>query len=157
MMMTIVVYCSIYLSVLVFLIACAVRAIYYARLPLHLQWELYPIHMKSQRERSTGDHISKPRTGGRSPFIPTGWVSGNSCCRRCSFKKPCGSSTGHSGFSFPFHFGLYLLVGSTGLLGVTRRTHSVGAGPDGRPHRIVFSTPTRGVRGRSGDGHGGSP
>jgi len=108
-----------YLAVLIFLIACGVRAVYYARLPLHLRWELYPV---PNEEAARAEH-------GGSYFEVTDW-----------WKKPLHSNLlGELKFmlpemlfqkalwefnrtlwflSFPFHFGLYLLIGSTGLLGV---------------------------------------
>jgi nitrate reductase gamma subunit len=112
------VYCCLYLAALVFIVACVVRAVFFARLPIHLRWELYPVpHEEAARAEHGGSH-----------FEVTDW-----------WEKPAHSNLlGEWKFmlpemllqkalwefnrtlwflSFPFHSGLYLLIGSTGLLG----------------------------------------
>jgi nitrate reductase gamma subunit len=106
-----------YASLLVFLVACVVRAVAYARYPIHLRWELYPV-----------PHEARHRVGhGGSYFEDVDWWT----------KKKESNLTGEMGAmipemlflkalfehnrpmwfrSFPFHFGLYLLIGAAGIL-----------------------------------------
>ncbi len=116
---TILLYGLMYLAVLVFLIASAVRAAYYARLPLHLRWELYPVpHEEAARVKHGGSYfeatnwwekpISFSFAGELKAMLP-----------EMLFQKALWEFNRALWFlSFPFHFGLYLLVGSTVLLGV---------------------------------------
>jgi len=53
-----VLYLVLYAGALVFAIACIVRAVSYARLPLHLRWELYPVpHQAKERARHGGSYF----------------------------------------------------------------------------------------------------
>jgi nitrate reductase gamma subunit len=115
--MTAVVYATIYAGALAFLIGCVARAVQYARLPAHLRWELYPV-----------PHEAPERVAhGGSRYEETDW-----------WKRPVGFNLlGELKFmvpemlfmkglwefnrklwyrSFPFHFGLYLVIGSVSLL-----------------------------------------
>ncbi len=111
--MTTLFYIVIYSAVAVFLAACAVRAVSYARMPIHLRWELYPVpHDDPALVKHGGSYFEVtdwwkfPRhfnlvgelkvmvpemllLKGLRKFNPVLWYS-----------------------SFPFHFGLYLLIGS---------------------------------------------
>ncbi len=119
MMITIFVYCCLYLAALVFIVACAVRAVYYARLPLHLRWELYPVpHEEGERAKHGGSYfevtnwwekpISFNLLGELRVMVP-----------EMLFQKALWEFNRSLWFlSFPFHSGLYLLIGSTGLLGI---------------------------------------
>jgi len=117
MTITILLYGFIYFAALVALIACVVRAVHYARLPLHLRWELYPVpHEEATRARYGGSY-----------FETTDWwkkplsfnLSGElkSMLPEMLFQKGLWEFNRTMWFlSFPFHFGLYLVIGSTGLL-----------------------------------------
>lgn len=111
--MTTVLYVVIYLSVLSFLIACTVRTIMYARQPLHLRWELYPVpHEEPERVKHGGSYFEtldwwlKP-----SKF---NWVTEMKfMAPEILFLKGLWEFNRKLWFrSFPFHFGLYLLMGA---------------------------------------------
>jgi len=118
MMSTMLVYCCLYLAALVFVVACVVRAVYYSRMPLHLRWELYPVpHEESARVKHGGSYFEvtnwweKPRhfnwIGELKAMLP-----------EMLFQKALWEFNRSLWvLSFPFHFGLYLLIGATGLLG----------------------------------------
>jgi nitrate reductase gamma subunit len=113
-------YVVIYISALVFLIACVVRAVYYARLPLHLRWELYPVpHEEPERAKHRGscfestDWWKKPTL-----FNLVGELK--SMLPEMLFQKGLWEFNRRMWLlSFPFHFGLYLIIGSTALLMAT--------------------------------------
>jgi nitrate reductase gamma subunit len=91
-------YVATYLAVLIFLIACAVRGFQYARLPLHLRWELYPApHNFSSEVKFMFFEIL---------FLKSLWEFN----RKLWFR------------SFPFHFGLYLLIVTLALLALDAST-----------------------------------
>lgn len=97
--MTPAVYVLIYASVLVFVIASAVRAVRYARMPVHLRWELYPL-----------PHADEP---GRSNL----WAELKFMLPEMIFLKGLWEfNRGLWYRSFPFHFGLYLTIATVALL-----------------------------------------
>ena len=117
MTMTILLYGFIYTAVLVFLIACVVRAVRYARLPLHLRWELYPVpHEEPARAKHGGSYFEETDWWKKpTPFNLIGELK--SMLPEMLFQKGLWEFNRKMWFrSFPFHFGLYLLIGSTGLL-----------------------------------------
>ncbi len=115
--MTVFLYVLIYSAVLAFLIAAGARAVAYARQPLHLRWELYPVpHEDPARVEHGGSYFeevnwwTKPLKFHWSTelrfmipemlFLKGLW----------EFNRPLWFR------SFPFHFGLYLLVAAVALL-----------------------------------------
>jgi nitrate reductase gamma subunit len=91
----IVLYCLLYAGGIVFLAGCVVRAVSYARQPLHLRWEIYPV----PQGRSGELKIMVPEI----LFLKGLWEFNRSMWY----------------VSFPFHFGLYLLTAGLALLGCT--------------------------------------
>ena len=115
--MTILLYCVTYACVVIFLLACLMRVLQYARTPLHLRWELYPVpHEASDRVKhggsyfETSDWWAKPRhfnLWGEMKFMVPEML----------FLKGLYEFNRKLWYrSFPFHFGLYLLMGTAALL-----------------------------------------
>jgi len=105
-----------YLSVVVFLAAITYRAVKIARLPLHLRWELYPVAHEKGRANYGGSYLeeldwwTEPRelslVGELKVMIP-----------EILFLAGVWEHNRNHWFrSFPFHFGLYMLVGVFSLL-----------------------------------------
>jgi nitrate reductase gamma subunit len=105
-----------YLSILVFLVAVIHRAVKYARTPVHMRWELYPVAHERGRAQYGGsvfeepdwwkqgrhpDHINELKEMGQEILLLKGVYHHN---------------RGLWTWSFPFHFGLYLLIGYLLLL-----------------------------------------
>jgi nitrate reductase gamma subunit len=91
-MNTTLVYCLLYAGGIVFLAGCAARAIRYAREPIHLRWEIYP--------------VPHGRTGELKVMVP-----------EILFLKGLWEfNRGMWYVSYPFHLGLYLLAAAAGLL-----------------------------------------
>src|SRR5271165_5362269 len=84
--MTLTLYCMLYAGVVVFLAGCVVRAVSYARQPIHLRWEIYPVpHGRSGELRIMVPEIL---------FLKGLW----------EFNRPMWW------VSYPFHLGLYLIA-----------------------------------------------
>ena len=106
----------IYIALLFFVVVIALKMIKISRMPLHLRWDLYPIpHEKGKGEYGGSyfeelDWWTKPRNfsliseikemAKEIIFIQSLWKN----------NKPLWV------FSFPFHFGMYMLVALFGLL-----------------------------------------
>ena len=90
--MTILLYCFLYAGVLLFLGGCVVRAVRYAREPIHLRWEIHPVpHGRASELKVMIPEIL---------FLKGLW----------EFNRAMWY------VSFPFHFGLYLLVAAAALI-----------------------------------------
>jgi len=105
-----------YACFIVFIVAVAVKVHKINSMPVHIRWELYPVPHEAKRAHYGGSYYeevdwwTKPREvsligelKGMIPemlFIKALWEHNRSLWYR----------------SFPFHFGLYLLIGWVGLL-----------------------------------------
>ncbi|GBE29631.1 hypothetical protein BMS3Bbin04_00652 [bacterium BMS3Bbin04] len=102
----------VYLSVLIFLVACVARAVRIARAPMHLRWELQPVpHEKPGKSMyETVDYwektLEKNHFGELAVMIPEILLLRGVWEHNRSLWFP----------SFALHFGLYLLIGNMGLV-----------------------------------------
>ncbi len=115
--MTIAVYLAVYAGLLLFVAGCIRRILQYAKQPLHLRWELYPVpHEEPERVRHGGSYFEsaewwrRPRkfhlAGELRAMLPEMlFLKG-----LWEFNRPLWY------VSFPFHFGLYLTIGSIVLV-----------------------------------------
>ncbi len=117
MIPTPVLYFALYAAAAVFVIACAVRAVRYARLPIHLRWELYPVPHEERKRAAYGgsyfektDWWSKPQEPNHSGDL--GFMVSEILFLKglWEFKRKMWYR------SYPFHLGLYLLIASTTVL-----------------------------------------
>jgi len=115
--MTAVTFGVLYLAVAVFGAGCIVRAVMYAKQPLHLRWELYPVpHEEPSRVKHGGSYFEElnwwksPQknnvVGDLKVMVPEMLF----LKALFEFNRPMWLR------SFPFHFGLYLMMGTCGLL-----------------------------------------
>ena len=107
-------------AAVVFAIGSVARAVRYARYPIHLRWELYPVpHEDPRRVQHGGSYFEEvdwwTKTtrynlfGEIRAMVPEMlFMKGLWEFNRAMWLR-----------SFPFHFGLYLLIGTIGLVGVT--------------------------------------
>ena len=115
--MTSLLYGIIYACAFVFAVGCVLRAIRYARAPLHLRWELYPVpHEAPERAAHGGSYFeqsdwwTRPRESNRIGELSAMLVE-------IVLLKGVWEHNRRLWFrSFPFHFGLYLLTAAAGLL-----------------------------------------
>ena len=117
-----------YVLLAVFVVGFVVRSVRLARLPVHLRWELAPIPHEKGKGQYGGSYLeeldwwTKPREKSlvaevrymllEIVFLKAVWEHN----RRLWW------------FSFPFHFGLYLLIGAALLLGVVALGGLAGVG-----------------------------
>jgi nitrate reductase gamma subunit len=115
--MTITVYAIIYLAALVFFVACVVRAVAYAKAPVHLRWELYPVpHEEADRVKHGGSYFEAVDWWTKPSHFNI-WGELKFMVPEMLFLKGLWEFNRKMWFrSFPFHFGLYLLIGTIGLL-----------------------------------------
>jgi nitrate reductase gamma subunit len=106
-----------YVGLGVFLVAVAARIAMWARMPMHLRWELYPVPHEAERFAHGGSYLEetewwkKPRqvslAGELKVMVP-----------EILFLVALREHNPRLWLrSFPFHFGLYLVIGCTMLMG----------------------------------------
>jgi len=104
--------------------ACAARAVFYARLPLHLRWELYPVpHEDPKRVNHGGSYFEEVdwwKKSRKSNLIGEARVM----IPEILFLKGLWEFNRKLWFrSFPFHFGLYLLIKAVGVVLLAALAH----------------------------------
>ncbi len=116
--MAVIPHVAVYVAVTVSLVVMIARFLMWVRMPMHLRWELYPVAHEGRRASYGGSYLeeyrwwSKPRevslVGEMKVMIP------EILFLECLWKnnRPLWLR------SFPFHFGLYLVIGGTFLLAV---------------------------------------
>ncbi len=105
-----------YAGLAVFLVAVLVRVFFWSRMPLHVRWELYPVAHEGRRAAYGGSYLEevdwwkKPREvsliGELKVMIPE-------ILFLVALKEHNKKLWVRS---FPFHFGLYLVIGATVLM-----------------------------------------
>ncbi len=105
-----------YVALAVFVVAVVVRIVFWSRMPLHVRWELYPVAHEGKRARYGGSYLEevdwwkKPRevsvAGELRVMVPEILFL---VALKENNKKLWVRS-------FPFHFGLYLVIGATVLM-----------------------------------------
>ena len=106
-----------YIAVAVFVVGMAARAVHFANTPAHLRWELYPVpHEAPHRARYGGSYMEEVDWWSKeheSSTINELWEMGTEIV----FLKALWHHNRKLWFSsFPFHFGLYLLMTFVALL-----------------------------------------
>ena len=112
----IILYIFAYLSVLVFLILVISKIIKYARMPVHVRWELYPVAHERGKSKYGGSYFEDPD-----------WWKNNTKKNHLAelrvmfeeifFLKGVYRHNKKLWYlSFPFHLGLYLVIGTTFLI-----------------------------------------
>ncbi len=114
--MTVLLYVTAYVCVVVFVAAVVIRGLRVLRMPVHLRWEIYPVAHEKGRAHYGGSYFeeldwwTKPR--GRA------WISeALAMGAEILLLKGVWEHNRRLWWrSYPFHLGLYLLVGFLGLL-----------------------------------------
>ncbi len=109
--MSLFLYLIIYVSILIFLIACVIRALQYARTPIHLRWELYPVpHEEPSRAKHGGSYFETGDWWTQKTHFNL-WGEMKAMILEIIFLKGLWEFNRKMWFrSFPFHLGLYLLI-----------------------------------------------
>ncbi len=118
--MAIAVYVAVCVGLLIFSVGCIRRIVQYARAPMHLRWELYPVpHEEPSRAAHGGSYFedrdwwTKPQ-----PFSLIGEL--RAMIPEMLFLKGLWEFNRRLWYSsFPFHFGLYLAITSAVLVAIS--------------------------------------
>jgi nitrate reductase gamma subunit len=117
MPVTAIIYATLYAAALVFLAGCVARAVRYARAPLHLRWEVYPVpHEAPERARHGGSYFEETDWWTR-PAQSNLLGELKAMVPEMLFLKGLWEFNRRLWYrSFAFHLGLYLLIATAALL-----------------------------------------
>jgi nitrate reductase gamma subunit len=115
--MNVLLYWVTYASAMIFLVACVFRVLQYSRTPLHLRWELYPVpHEEPGRAAHGGSYFETAEWWTHKSHFSL-WGELKVLLPEVLFLKGLWEFNRKLWFrSFPFHFGLYLLIMAVALL-----------------------------------------
>ena len=111
--MTVVLYSVVAAAALVFVAASAWRAVWYARHPMHLRWELYPVPHEEPARAAHGGSYFEAGEWWREPRQANRLGEWAFMAREIVFLHALHQHNRPLWYrSFPFHVGLYLLIGA---------------------------------------------
>ncbi len=111
------IYAILYAAAAVFVVACVVRAVGYARLPLHLRWELYPVPHEDKERAAHGGSYLENKEWWTQPIHVNHVGELKAMLAEILFLKGLWEFKRKMWYrSYPFHLGLYLLIGAAALL-----------------------------------------
>ncbi len=111
--MTAAVYLAIYAGLLIFLAGCLRRIFVYARTPLHLRWELYPLPHEHPYRAAYGGSYFETQEWWRQPQVANRRGEWRVMIEEILFLKSLREFNRRLWLpSFLFHFGLYLVIGA---------------------------------------------
>ena len=118
--MTTVLYAILSMSAVVCVAATVVRAVGYARAPLHLRWELYPVpHEAPDRAAHGGSYFEESNWWTREPHCNLRGELTAMFSEILFLKALREFNLRLWGRSYPFHLGLYLLIATAVLVVAT--------------------------------------
>jgi nitrate reductase gamma subunit len=101
----------IYAALAASLVACGVRAARYARMPLHLRWELYPVPHEDRKRSAYGGSRYEEVDWWKSDSHPNRFGELKAMASEILFLKGLWEFNRRLWWcSYPFHLGLYLLI-----------------------------------------------
>jgi nitrate reductase gamma subunit len=105
-----------YLGIVVFVIAVIARFVMYSRMPMHMRWELYPVAHEGKKASYGGSYLEELDWWTKKREVSM-WGELKVMVPEILFLVALKEHNPKLWVrSFPFHFGLYLLVGWAGLI-----------------------------------------
>ena len=114
--MELVPYVVAYIAIGIFVVAVLARFFMWAKMPMHVRWELYPVAHEAEtralrRLLPRGSRLVEEAAGDLHARRAQGDDPGDPLPGRAQGAQPEALER-----SFPFHFGLYLVIGATALM-----------------------------------------
>jgi len=106
----------VYFCLLVFVIAVALKVVRYASAPVHMRWELYPVAHEKGRHHYGGSFFEEPNWWEKEREIDHVNEAREMALEILFLKGVRLNNRKLWIYSFPFHFGMYLLCGWMALL-----------------------------------------
>jgi nitrate reductase gamma subunit len=108
-----------YSAVAIFVVAVVLRFFMWSRMPMHVRWELYPVAHEGAKASYGGSYLEESEWW-KKPRHFSLWGELRAMVPEILFLVALKEHNRKLWTrSFPFHFGLYLAAGCTGLMAVT--------------------------------------
>jgi len=108
-----------YLAIGAFIIIVLARALMWARMPMHVRWELYPVAHEAKKSHYGGSYLEESEWW-KKPREVSLWGELKVMIPEILFLVALKENNPKLWLrSFPFHFGLYMIIGCTLLMGVS--------------------------------------
>jgi nitrate reductase gamma subunit len=105
-----------YIAMGIFVVAVIARFLMWSRLPMHLRWELYPVAHEGKRAAYGGSYLEEVDWW-KKPRETSLWNELKAMAAEILFLVALKENNPKLWIrSFPFHFGLYLVIGCTVLM-----------------------------------------
>lgn len=117
--MVVVPYLIVYAGIAIFLVAVIVRIVFWTKMPIHMRWELYPVAHEPGKAAYGGSYLensewwTKPR---QTSMLGELKVMVPEILFLVALKEHNPKMWWRS---FPFHFGIYLVIAATALIGLS--------------------------------------
>ncbi len=117
-----------YVALAVFAVAVLVRVIFWLRMPIHVRWELYPVAHEGKRASYGGSYLEETDWW-KKPREVSLWGELKVMVPEILFLVALKEHNKKLWVrSFPFHFGLYLVIGATVTMMVGGVLHALAPG-----------------------------
>jgi nitrate reductase gamma subunit len=117
-MMALLPYLVAYLGIVVFVVAVIARFIMWSRMPMHMRWELYPVAHEASRAHYGGSYLEELDWWTKKREVSL-WGELKVMVPEILFLVALKEHNPKLWTrSFPFHFGLYLLIAWAGLMAI---------------------------------------
>ena len=114
--MSLIPYMVAYAGIAVFVGAVLVRIAFWARMPMHMRWELYPVAHEGKKASYGGSYFEEPEWWTKKRHVSL-WGEAKAMFVEIVFLAAMWEHNRKLWFrSFPFHFGLYLIIAATGVM-----------------------------------------
>jgi nitrate reductase gamma subunit len=126
------VYLIVLITIIIFLIAMIYRIVDYTKKPMHVRWELYPVGHESGERATYGGGYLEEVDWWKKPRKTSMFNQVKAMALEIILLKAVWENNRPMWFrSFPFHFGLYLVMGFFGLLVLHAIIALAGGGASG--------------------------
>ncbi len=114
--MFLIAYIAAYAGIAVFLVAVIARIVYWAKMPMHVRWELYPVAHEGEKAAYGGSYLEEFEWWKQKRHTSL-WGEIKAMGLEIFFLVALWEHNRKMWFrSFPFHFGLYLVAAATAVM-----------------------------------------
>ncbi len=114
--MFIIPYLVAYAAIAVFIGAVLLRIVFWTKMPAHVRWELYPVAHEGKKASYGGSYLEEPEWWTKKRHVSL-WAEAKAMFIEIVFLAALWEHNRKMWFrSFPFHFGLYLIISATGIM-----------------------------------------
>ena len=114
--MSLVAYIAAFAGIGIFVVVVIARIVFWAKMPKHVRWELYPVAHEAKKASYGGSYLEEPEWWTKKRHTSL-LAEAKAMFIEIVFLAALWEHNRKMWFrSFPFHFGLYLIIGASGTM-----------------------------------------